>query len=171
MAKTFDGPPTLERSGSEHRLGRFPPSLLRKERLGERGGAFLKGKEGRVGFRKNSFLAKGRQRVSKVHTLQSPHNIYQRYEKGNRHTPSSIHNIPHDYWRNAPPTIVMMSREKVSVAFVPASLNARMELATNLFMIKELFLIDFNSSTHYTYCRYLNNKYKHEKEKTLDCYN
>ena len=70
----------------------------------------------------------------------------------------------------APPTIVMMSREKVSLAFVPASLNARMELATNLFMIKELFLIDFNSSTHYTYCRYLNNKYKHEKEKTLDCY-
>ena len=51
----------------------------------------------------------------------------------------------------APPTIVMMSREKVSLAFVPASLNARMELATNLFMIKELFLIDFNSSTHYTY--------------------
>ena len=27
MAKTFDGPPTLERSGSEHRVGRFPPSL------------------------------------------------------------------------------------------------------------------------------------------------
>lgn len=37
-------------------------------------------------------------------------------------------------------------------------------------MIKELFLIDFNSSKHYTYCRNLNNKYKHEKEKTLDCY-
>ena len=30
MAKTFDGPPTLERSGSEHRVGRFPPSLLRR---------------------------------------------------------------------------------------------------------------------------------------------
>ena len=29
LAKTFDGPPTLERSGSEHRVGRFPPSLLR----------------------------------------------------------------------------------------------------------------------------------------------
>ena len=29
MAKTFDGPPTLERSGSEHRVGRFSPSLLR----------------------------------------------------------------------------------------------------------------------------------------------
>ena len=43
-------------------------------------------------------------------------------------------------------------------------------LISNLFMIKELFLIDFNSSTHYTYCRIINNKYKHEKEKTLDCY-
>ena len=29
MAKTFDGPPTLERSGSEHRVGRFPSSSLR----------------------------------------------------------------------------------------------------------------------------------------------
>ena len=36
MAKTFDGPPTLERSGSEHRVGRFSPSLLRREGLGER---------------------------------------------------------------------------------------------------------------------------------------
>ena len=25
MAKTFDGPPTLERSGSEHRVGRLHP--------------------------------------------------------------------------------------------------------------------------------------------------
>ena len=31
-------------------------SFLRKERLGEKGGAFLKGKEGRVGFRKKPFL-------------------------------------------------------------------------------------------------------------------
>ena len=31
MAKTFDGPPTLERSGSEHRVGRFPSSRLRRE--------------------------------------------------------------------------------------------------------------------------------------------
>ena len=29
LAKTFDAPPTLERSGSEHRVGRFSPSLLR----------------------------------------------------------------------------------------------------------------------------------------------
>ena len=29
MAKTFDGPPTLERSGSEHRVGRFTSFLLR----------------------------------------------------------------------------------------------------------------------------------------------
>lgn len=67
LAKTFDGPPTLERSGSEHRVGRFSPSLLRflspanggteggvktiEEGRGEKGGAFLNGKEGRVGFR------------------------------------------------------------------------------------------------------------------------
>ena len=30
-----------------------------EERLGEKGGAFLKGKEGRVGFRKKLLLAKG----------------------------------------------------------------------------------------------------------------
>ena len=33
MAKTFDGPPTLERSGSEHRVGRLRPSFLRREGL------------------------------------------------------------------------------------------------------------------------------------------
>ena len=54
--------------------GGYNLSSLREERLGEKGGAFLKGKEGRVGFRKTPF-AKGRKRVSKVHTLQSPHNI------------------------------------------------------------------------------------------------
>ena len=32
-AKTFDGPPTLERSGSEHRVGRLHPSFLRREGL------------------------------------------------------------------------------------------------------------------------------------------
>ena len=31
-------------------------SFLRKERLGEKGGAFLNGKEGRVGFRKNNTI-------------------------------------------------------------------------------------------------------------------
>ena len=36
MAKTFDGPPTLERSGSEHRVGRFPSSRLRREDRDER---------------------------------------------------------------------------------------------------------------------------------------
>ena len=49
--ETFDGPPTLERSGSEHRRAVNILSFLRKERLGEKGGAFLNGKEGRVGFR------------------------------------------------------------------------------------------------------------------------
>ena len=47
----FDAPPTLERSGSEHRVGRFSSSSLRGE-TEMRGGAFLNGKEGRVGFRK-----------------------------------------------------------------------------------------------------------------------
>ena len=36
--------------------GRFSPSLLRREGWGEKGGAFLKGKEGRVGFRKKLFF-------------------------------------------------------------------------------------------------------------------
>ena len=36
MAQTFDGPPTIKRSGSEHRVGRFSPSLLRREGWGER---------------------------------------------------------------------------------------------------------------------------------------
>ena len=36
LAKTFDGPPTLERSGSEHRVGRFPSSRLRREDRDER---------------------------------------------------------------------------------------------------------------------------------------
>ena len=40
-----------------------------------RGGAFLKGKEGRVGFRKNLLLSKEERGDSKVHTFQSPHNI------------------------------------------------------------------------------------------------
>ena len=34
--ETFDGPPTLERSGSEHRVGRFPSSRLRGEDRDER---------------------------------------------------------------------------------------------------------------------------------------
>ena len=58
-----------------------------------RGGAFLKGKEGRVGFRKNSFWLKGGRGFQKC--IPSNHPItYQRYEKGNRHTPRSIRNIP-----------------------------------------------------------------------------
>ena len=34
--ETFDGPPTLERSGSEHRVGRFLSSRLRREDRDER---------------------------------------------------------------------------------------------------------------------------------------
>ena len=54
----FDAPPTLERSGSEHRRVVTSP-LPEEEGLGEK---------------VELLLAKGRQRVSKVHTLQSPHN-------------------------------------------------------------------------------------------------
>ena len=65
MAKTFDGPPTLERSGSE--LRRAVSSLSPEgERVGVRGGAFLKGKEGRVGFRKDTPISP---RVIEVITL------------------------------------------------------------------------------------------------------
>ena len=46
-----------------------------EERLGEKGGAFLKGKEGRVGFRKILLLSKEERGDSKAHTFQSPHNI------------------------------------------------------------------------------------------------
>ena len=53
MAKTFDGPPTLERSGSE--LRRAVSSLSPEgERVGVRGGALFKGKEGRGDFRKDT---------------------------------------------------------------------------------------------------------------------
>ena len=62
--ETFDGPPTLERSGSEHRRAVTSP-LPEEEGLGEkvelslqerrrgRKNTFLNGKEGRVGFRKS----------------------------------------------------------------------------------------------------------------------
>ena len=53
MAKTFDGPPTLERSGSEHRVGRLHPSFLRREGLVRMWSSlWLKGDGGN---RKNSF--------------------------------------------------------------------------------------------------------------------
>ena len=54
----FDAPPTLERSGSERRGGAVSSLFPEGERVGVRGGAFLKGKEGRVGFRKNSLWLK-----------------------------------------------------------------------------------------------------------------
>ena len=53
MAKTFDGPPTLERSGSEHRVGRLHPSFLRREGLVRGGAPFGKGDGG---IRKNTFF-------------------------------------------------------------------------------------------------------------------
>ena len=66
LAKTFDGPPTLERSGSEHQRAVTSP-LPEEEGLGEkvelslqerrrgRKNTFLKVKEGRVDFRKSYF--------------------------------------------------------------------------------------------------------------------
>ena len=52
-----DAPPTLERSGSEQRVGAFNiPCPMRGKGLGESGGPSLKGKGGLVGFRKRSSL-------------------------------------------------------------------------------------------------------------------
>ena len=68
LAKAFDGPPTLERSGSEHRRAVTSP-LPEEEGLGEkvelslqerrrgRKDSFFNGKEGRVGFRKNNTIS------------------------------------------------------------------------------------------------------------------
>ena len=66
MAKTFDGPPTLKRSGSEHRRAVTSFLLRRKawlevelslqERRRGRKNSFFNGKEGRVGFRKNNTI-------------------------------------------------------------------------------------------------------------------
>ena len=46
--ETFDGPPTLERSGSERRGGAVSSLFPEGERVGVRGGALFNGKEGRV---------------------------------------------------------------------------------------------------------------------------
>ena len=58
--ETFDGPPSLERSGSEHRVGRLHPRFLRKRGLGRKWSPLWK--EGRgdsknpsLIVRKNSF--------------------------------------------------------------------------------------------------------------------
>ena len=54
MAKAFDGPTTLERSGSEHRVGRLHPSFLRREGLARMWSSlWLKGDGG---IRKKPFL-------------------------------------------------------------------------------------------------------------------
>ena len=75
MAQTFDGPPTIKRSGSEHRRavtsfpfreGYLSPGTggteggvkTIEERLGEKGGAFFNGKEGRDDFRTPFFNGK-----------------------------------------------------------------------------------------------------------------
>lgn len=58
----------------------------------------------------------------------------------------------------APPTIVMKSRKEVSLIFVPASLNAWMKLAANLFMIFQLFLNDLNSFLSEIYEKVIDNE-------------
>ena len=45
-----------QNSGGGYSVASYILSSLREERLGEKGGAFLNGKEGRVGFRKMPFL-------------------------------------------------------------------------------------------------------------------
>ena len=49
-------PQGRDRWGKYSTKGGYILSSLREERLGEKGGAFLKGKEGRVGFRKKLFF-------------------------------------------------------------------------------------------------------------------
>ena len=51
--ETFDGPPTLERSGSERRGGAVSLFFPEGEKTEMRGGALFNGKEGRGDFRKN----------------------------------------------------------------------------------------------------------------------
>ena len=73
MAKAFDGPPTLERSGYEHRRAVTSLALLERARAWE----WVKDPppgEGQVG-QKTTSLPKKSQSNSKVHTFQSPHNI------------------------------------------------------------------------------------------------
>ena len=82
MAQGFDAPPTLEGSGAEHRravTSSRPRGFLSprtggteggvktiEERLGEKGGAFFNGKEGRDDFRKTSFWPKGDGGIRKI---------------------------------------------------------------------------------------------------------
>ena len=68
----FDAPPTLERSGSEHRRAVTSLALLERARAWE----WVKDPpagEGQVG-QKTTSLQKKKQSVSITHTLQSPHN-------------------------------------------------------------------------------------------------
>ena len=91
--ETFDGPPTLERSGSEHRRAVTSLALLERARAWE----WVKDPpagEGQVG--QKLLLCQRRARVIQK-CIPSNHPItYQRYEKCNRHTARSIRNIPHN---------------------------------------------------------------------------
>ena len=56
FGETFDWSANLIAKRFRAPEGGYILSFLREERLGEKGGAFLNGKEGRVGFRKKHFL-------------------------------------------------------------------------------------------------------------------
>ncbi len=67
--ETFDGPPTLERSGSERRGGAVSSLFPEGERVGVRGGALFNGKEGRGDFRKNLFPLRIFVQITLYHVL------------------------------------------------------------------------------------------------------
>ena len=84
--ETFDGPPTLERSGSEHRVGRLHPRFLRKRGLGKKWSSLWKGR--RRNSKNFDRLYKSRKSQSsnpRVALTQSPHSSdARRYESTGR---------------------------------------------------------------------------------------
>ena len=78
MAKTFDGPPTLERSGSEHRRAVTSP-LPEEEGLGEKVEPSL-AKEGRGDSKKASFE---RRQVQSDTAMRNKYNFFQKIDRCN----------------------------------------------------------------------------------------
>ena len=68
--ETFDGPPTLERSGSERRGGAVSSLFPEGERVGVRGGALFNGKEGRGDFRRIDRVIRKRKILRSIRSLQ-----------------------------------------------------------------------------------------------------
>ena len=63
-----------DRWGKNSTKGGYILSFLRKERLGEKSGAFFQGKEGRVGFRKSQWM----------HEFINKHSVWEEGMIGNR---------------------------------------------------------------------------------------